>query len=709
VNSIDWRGDFAAWRRDAGAWLRDHGYELWIITGIWAALTVVIYLLAVGHESPRRYQDEFLFWGLAKNFAAGDGLTWRGQGLGMRSWLYPVLLAPAFWASGTVPGQYTGVHLINSMMICGTIFPAYLMSRLFLSRWLAFVPAILTVSVPAMNYAGIIGTENLAYFTFTAALGAILLALARPRPRNTLLAIAAIFVAALTRTQFIILLPVLLAVVLLVAAMREPGARSAYLREQKPMLIGLGVMFALGGLAFLVQGKGAVGLYGGVFDGIPLEFSALWFWIKAFSADIYLMTAVVPVIATLAMFGSAENRRDPLIGALLALSVVVTVALIAQVAWFSATNPYDWRARHIFYERYMFYVGPLYFLGLVASWRRVSVSAAVISVAAAVVVVSGFQTDAVLVPFSYDSFGLSLVGRHMGLHPESVAKIGMFLARVTLFIGIFYVISTVKREVVSRVFYWGVIVFTFVALVATQGQTWHYARLYSGQAFDQVPKPANFIDKNTDEDVGMLITSTDSPEMYFTSEFWNSRVTRAFATDSAPIKTPIMYSPKCTFDWDRTGQILGTGCDKVPNAWFMRSDTVTMHLQDETKRVHPAPAWPTLTLMVGEPPARILSLIDGRAVRTGVVQGTLNARTFLPKKGQLRVRIDAPKDTEIIKIGNNPSQSLSAGKGGTFIVDLPAEEKLTTITIKTPTGLAAPAVVSGLDVRVAGGKWTPIT
>jgi hypothetical protein len=113
--------------------------------------------------------------------------------------------------------------------------------------------------------------------------------------------------------------------------------------------------------------------------------------------------------------------------------------------------------------------------------------------------------------------------------------------------------------------------------------------------------------------------------------------------------------------------------------------------------------------MVGEPPARILSLIDGRAVRTGVVQGTLNARTFLPRKGQLRVRIDAPKDTEIIKIGNNPSQSLSAGKGGTFIVDLPAEEKLTTITIKTPTGLAAPAVVSGLDVRVAGGKWTPIT
>src|SRR4029077_1567671 len=106
-------------------------------------------------------------------------------------------------------------------------------------------------------------------------------------------------------------------------------------------------------------------------------------------------SAIVPVIATLAMFGRAENRRDPLIGALLALAVVASLLFIAQVSWFSATNPYDWRARHIFYERYMFYLGPIFFVGFIASWNRVSWTSALVSTASAPAIMSGLQTDAV--------------------------------------------------------------------------------------------------------------------------------------------------------------------------------------------------------------------------------------------------------------------------------------------------------------------------
>ncbi|MGB0889917.1 MAG: hypothetical protein ACPGWS_06495, partial [Solirubrobacterales bacterium] len=71
-------GSFVA---DSKRWLLEHRMELWIVFGIWAVATCVVYLLAVGHVSPRRYQDEFLFWALAKNFAAGDGLVWRDVGL----------------------------------------------------------------------------------------------------------------------------------------------------------------------------------------------------------------------------------------------------------------------------------------------------------------------------------------------------------------------------------------------------------------------------------------------------------------------------------------------------------------------------------------------------------------------------------------------------------------------------------------------------
>jgi hypothetical protein len=442
-----------------------------------------------------------------------------------------------------------------------------------------------------------------------------------------------------------------------------------------------------------------------VFNGAPLTWSAMWFWLKAFAADVYLLSAIVPVIATFAMFGRAENRRDPLVGALLALAVVASVLFVAQIAWFSATNPYDWRARHIFYERYMFYLGPIFFAGLLVAWKRVGWTAALVSTAIATAIVSGFQTDAVLVPFSYDSFGLSLVGRHMSLHPDVVPKIGMMLARLTFLLGILYVVSCIPNKIVQRVLYWGLVGFTFVALVASQAQTWHYARTFSTQAFDQFPKPANFIDKNTDQPVGMIITSTDDPLAYFTTEFWNNQVVRAFATDNAPIKSPIIYSPKCEFDWSKSGEILGTGCDLVPSAWYLRSDNVVMHLKNETERVHPSDAWPTLTLRVGEAPARILSLLDGRAVRTGVVNGQLNVRTFLDKPGQLRLRMRGGDTTKIVREDKGGSAVVEPKTSETLTIDVPADENLSSFTVKSPSGIQDSVVVTGIDVREPGGRW----
>lgn len=696
--------NFAQWRGDARAWIRERGLEIWIITGIWALLTLVIYLLATGHESPRRYQDEFLFWALAKNFAHGDGLTWRGVGIGMRSWLYPVLLSPAFWIAKSVPGEYTGVHLINSLMICATIFPGYLMARLFMDRWRALVVALMVVSVPAMNYAGIIGTENLGYATFTASCGGMLLALARPRLRNTLLAFVLMGVAVLTRTQFVNLLPIFAGTLLLAAVMAPPGKRVAYLAERRSIWIGLLGVAALGGLLVLIQGSGAFGLYAGAFDGTSLSLDAMTFWVKAFAADVYLLSAIVPVIATLAMYGRRDNRQDPLVGALIALAVVAAIVFIGQISWFSATNPYDWRSRHIFYERYMFYLGPIFFTGLLVAWKRVSWGAALFSTALATLIVSGFQTDAVLVPFSYDSFGLSLVGRHMELHPDVTAKIGMVLARLTFVLGLVYVASTIPHKIAQRVLYWGLVAFTFVALIATQAQTWHYAREFSADAFSQVPKPANFIDENTDQPVGMIITSTDDPLSYFTTEFWNNRVVRTFTTDAAPIKSPITYSPMCNFDWDQTGLILGTGCTLVPSAWYIRSDSVVMHLKGETERVHPSASWPTLTLMVGTPPARILSFVDGRAVRTRLATGEMNVRTFLDQPGKLRVKLHGAEQTVVVKVGEQ-AVVIQPGARRTITLDVPANERLTTFSIQSPSGLASSVEVTDVQARDGGGSW----
>jgi hypothetical protein len=251
------------------------------------------------------------------------------------------------------------------------------------------------------------------------------------------------------------------------------------------------------------------------------------------------------------------------------------------------------------------------------------------------------------------------------------------------------------------------VLFTFGALIASQAQTWHYARMFSKEAFSLVPKPADFIDQNTNQDVGMIITSTDDPVSYFTTEFWNNRVVRVFATDAQPIASPIMYSPRCEFDWAKDGQILGTGCDEVPDAWYLRSGNVVMHLKGETKRVHPSKFWPEMTLMVGTPPARMLSMIDGRAVRTGVVNGALNARTFLDGNGQMRVGVRGGNGSVVVS-SDKSSMTVSPGSTRTLTFNVPAEEHVSTITLKTPSGLQSTAQVTSLEVREPGGRWQSI-
>lgn len=698
-----------ALREDSRAWLKGHGLELWALVALWMAAALVTYLLATGHQSPRRFQDEFLFWSVAESFANGDGLTWRGESIGLYYFLYPVMLAPAFWIGQSVEQSYTIVHLLDSLFISAVVFPAFLMARMHMRFGLAVMGAVLAVCAPAMNYAGIIGTESLAYPVATAAFGSMILAIARPRRRNWALAFFMIGVSLFTRAQFAVFAPAFLLALVLAGVMLEKAKRREYFHVQRePVFLLLGAhLLAL--IALVVIGRGVVGLYEGIFEGVSPDLEDISYWARALLADVYMIGAVIPVIATVAMWFHRDNRRDPLVGALLAVSLVMTLALVAQITWFSAINPYDWRGRNIFYERYMFYLGPLYFTGFLVAWKRVSLPAALASSVIAVVIMTGFQTDAVMVPFSYDSFALTLVGWYLDGQPDDVVNaIGMRLAGVTAVLGALYTLSRLERSLIAKLLGGLALAATFVILIAGQAQTWYYARLFSADAFAGQYKPANFVDKNTTEDVGMIVTSTDSPEMYFTAEFWNDRIVRAFESSAEPINTPVMYSPRCSFDWDDTGAILGTDCDTVPNAYYLRSDTVSMHMQDETKRVHPTKDLVNITLMVGSPPPRLLSIVDGRNVLSGEMTGTMNVRTFLEGAGRLRVEFAEVRSKMSVTLGKRGSGTIRPGKPGSITVDMPASEVATPVRIETPGGVPGIATVTDVKVDQGDGRWVSI-
>lgn len=673
--------------------------ELLFVFLLWAVATLIIWRLAVGHVSPRRFQDEFLWSSVAESLTHGEWLHWRGESLGIKSPLYPLGIAPAYVLGGSTESIYHNIQFINSAMMCAVVFPVYYAARQYLNATLAFVTALLALAAPAMNYAGIIGTEALAYPMAAFAGLSIALVAGRADRKSWIVAAVAILLAILTRTQFVVFVPALLAAVLLTGLMRAPAERRVYFAQQAAPLKILGGLMAAGLALVLFAPGAAVGLYQEALQGGVPDLGELWFWLRAFTADVFIVGGIIPVIAAIAMMLDRDNRRDPMVGALLATALVVSAAFVAEVSWFSANNEFDWRARHIFYERYMFYLGPLFFVTLMTCWQRIKSNHVLVATGIAVLGLSGIHADLVLVPFSYDAFGLTVVGWLLDTRPGLSNHLGLYMASVGVILGWVLTMAGAKNEQLARIGAMLALALTFGVLLWNQAKTWQYARFYSPIAFSGVPKPVDWIDQKTGEDVGMIITSTDQPEMYFGTEFWNKRITRAFATDQEPFKSPVMYSPRCEFDWAPDGTILGTGCDQVPRAFYIRSNTVAVHLKDPVLEFENTP---DQRLLIAERPVRLLSILSGRDVTTGEAEGGVDLRTFLDRRAVVRLRVKSPRGAARVVVGDR-SYDVPAGRATTVSFPVASGEQLTGIQFVDRRKLEIKVEIPSVDLVLDPG------
>ena len=693
------------WRTDAAHWLRRNRVDLLILLGVWLLVSAAYYLLARGYVTPRHQQDEFLYWALSKSFAAGDGFSWRGVGVPLRSFLYPVSIAPAFELASSVQGQLNAVHAINSLMISATLFPAFLMARLFVDRSAAYVAAAFAILVPAMNYAGLIGTETLAYPTCTAAFAAILLACAVPRARNTLLAVAMIGLAVVTRTQFVVLMPIFFATIILVALLRGRDGARAYLAQQKLAIAMLGAGLVLVLLLLLVARDSVIGIYGGLFTTIPLTARNASFWTKSFAADVFLVVAVVPAIATFALVATRKNRRDPLIGALIALAYLATLLLVAQVAWFSATSPEYWRVLNLFYERYIFYLGPIFFTGLMAARGMVSPRAATVTSIIALVVISGFQADTLATPFSYEAFGLTYLGYFVSNHDGPFTQVGLLAAGVSAVLALVYVCSTIdaRNEHFKRYAGFLAIALPMFVLVITQARAWTYGWQYASDSKSLQPQPVSLVQRATSEDVGMIVPEGTERIEYFQDEFWNPNITQLFVSSAPPVSSPPMFTPHCPFVWTDEGRIVSKQCPDLPTAWYMRNEQLTMHLKGETRRVQSAGTSATLTF--APQPTRISSFLRGRDPKTGLLKDPVSITTFLDQPGRVRVRLESARATSIA-LPEGRSVRLKAGVTATVEIAVPARERM--LRLRLQSGAASVRMISA-EVREGDGPWQSLT
>jgi hypothetical protein len=245
-----------------------------------------------------------------------------GAGYGL---LYPVLAGPSL-----VFGSLTSLHLLQAFVMSLAAVPVFLYGRRLMPPAYALLAAALTLGSPLLLYSGFVMTEALFYPLAALTLLAIARAVETGAVRDQTVALALIAAAIATRTQAVVFVAVLAAAALLDATVARDWSR---LRSFWPAWLTL-----LAVALVTVAAPGVFGSYAGTLSGgYPIAASLRL--TSEHLAYLVLSTAVLPFAALGVLIVAALRRGrggDDAARALLTVTVCATVAVCAQVGFFSA-------------------------------------------------------------------------------------------------------------------------------------------------------------------------------------------------------------------------------------------------------------------------------------------------------------------------------------------------------------------------------------
>jgi hypothetical protein len=305
---------------------------------------------SVGHVTPTVFNDELLYGKLSQGIAAGNWFTIRGEHYFFPAILAPLVQSPA-WLLSSMTDAYTAAKVINAVVMCAAVFPAYWLARKIVRPSSALLTATATVSAPALFYHGYLMSEALAYPVFIGAVAALAHALTAPSRRTAALVPLVCVLAIATRVQFLVL------PIAYLAAVAVCG-RGNYRRHLGPVV---GVVALL---AVALGVPGALGQYGEATHlGFSLGSVAHWALTNT-SLLPYSLGLTVVVGAVFGVGWMLVRPRTPIERAVAALTIACTVFFIGQTALIASGEA----ARPL--ERYLFYITPLAFLAFFAYAER---------------------------------------------------------------------------------------------------------------------------------------------------------------------------------------------------------------------------------------------------------------------------------------------------------------------------------------------------
>lgn len=529
------------------------------LAGVVIATTIFASYYLRRVDNWRVMTDELLYWKLALGMS--ESLSplpeIRGEHIQVYSILYPLIISPIV-SMFDLPTAFKLTHYFNAFLIASAGIPAYLtMRKLSPHVWAAVLVAALVGAIPWLTLAASIMTESAAYPALAWALYLMFLSVAEPSPRNDILALVGLAIAYLARTQFIVLAMVFpLAVVFhemafalawaprraRLASVRHRAA--AAVREHKVFVI----VGALAALALLIKSpSGLLGSYAVTGQGElvpPMFWPAFRQHLAYILVGIGVIPAVVAVAWLLATMIRPESKRAHAF-AVVGLGTVLSITAVATSFDLRFTLGSGTQ------ERYLFYIVPVMFIGLIAGLITRNRLSLWMLLPATPIVLWAFSTGETFVPWNAFAgfaspnrffypvlFGRSeQIREFLGLTnflPDNMIIWGTVIATALIGFALYRGWRVITTAVVGLliltygVLQTGYILPTVVAEhksgsgLAIQDRDWIDQAIPEGKLVGALPSIVNSID-------GVPVYDAfDSSAAWWDAEFWNKRVDRLY-------------------------------------------------------------------------------------------------------------------------------------------------------------------------------------
>ena len=636
------------------------------LTG-WRAAILIVAVAAVGRalaswglDAPWIAPDEPTYAMLGRSLWAHGTLTILGTDAPFYGIVYPLLAGLPLHLFG-LPEGIDVLQVLQAVLMASTGLITYAWARRMVSTSLALMAAVLSLSLPAFTYSGLIMTEAAYYPIASLALWSMARALERPTLERQALALSAILLTALTRLQGLALVPVLVTAVLVIAGFERSLRLVRSFRLTGALLLVSGGFY----LAFHETGSGdLLGAYATTANASYSLGPALR-WVLWHAADLFLLVAGVPLLAlaVLALDAARGRERDPAARALLALAMSYAVWSVVQVGVFAS------RFAGVLSERNLISVAPPLFIAF-ALWLQRGAPRPQPSTALACLAVAApaFALDTKTLTDEFDrqsAFTTSPFTHVLGWSSPGWVRVTWILA-VTVVVLVFLVLPARRARFLAALAAGILVGASAVANVDIH----RYAAAQERQLFGS--DAPTWIDRTAAGPVTYLDGGGNFWNASWLTAFWNTRIDRVAALprpDTVPLPPHDTVSPR--FD----GALFSESGEQLDDPYVVTTDKYAL-VGTPLRTISPTTDVGHLTLWQVERPMR-LALLRTNFQPNGDIYQHAQIEVFACGPGELQVTLLGKGSPVVVSVDGGASRRYVPGAdGGVVHAVVPAPEHL---------------------------------